>query len=179
MRRTLSLGSIIIIFSFALLMSVGLVANGHVRNNRNYISVEEAYYANNQDSEIRLILQGYKCDLVIGEKADGTYLYEYILKNEIGWTVNQKIDAERIVSEFDGNIAVTVYRYLDDYFITVFNAKGGLFEITDSIETKFSFLSQLKEYDQKEYYLACAHLEEYSKQYWLEVDGEKRQFSNE
>ena len=106
-----------------------------------FSSAEDAYnYVDFGNGKVALVIEGDESDFVVGEKNDA-YSYLIIPKTSEGWKVGLGVQTVRVIQKTIDEISICLYRFekSDDYFVTVFNNRGGVIEISDSCNSRFEF----------------------------------------
>ena len=73
------------------------------------------------------------------------------------------------------SISVDVYQYknTNDYFVAILDTNGGYSQITDSFNSKFSSLVQPIDVLEKTYVTYYTNIQDFTDEYWVNVNGEK------
>jgi hypothetical protein len=169
--------SIIYVYSIALsVMLVTVLAFFPFENlYTTFESPMEAYsYFHFGKADIKHVVNGTNCDLVIGDK-DGANRYLIIPKTEDGWKVGIGIDTKRIIQKLCNGIVIYVYQYekTNDYFITVLDTNGGSVDITDRCNSEFYPLKKSNQTIGKEFVTYYAHISDFDGEYWISINGTK------
>lgn len=143
-----------------------------------FSSPKSAYNYNNSGN-VKLIVDGEKTDFVVGEKGDAD-VYAIIPKANGGWKIGMGLDTKRIIQTISDGITIYVYQYKNtsDYFITVFDAKGGSSDITDNHNSEFKCLEKTNSTLGKTFYTYYAYINNFDAQYSLTVNGNSIQIHN-
>ena len=189
-----------LIITIAMLISIGLVGKKlKVRKNRlqyvltvvigivvitllsvvplenlfvDFKSPQAAYeYTSWGDPDIELIVEGHNCDFVV-ERQDATYVYGIVPKTEKGWQIGIGSNTNTIMEYSDGSVLATIFQYNDteDFFITIFYADGGAYEVRDSCNSTFYSLERTDTVLEKEYITYFAHITNYSQDYSIKIN---------
>lgn len=123
----------------------------------NYINFEE----------VAAIVDGKDSTMVIGEKGERDYVSLIIPKSLEGWKLGRGIDTKLKEQSVYNGMAINIYQYnkSDDYFIAVFNLKGGNLEIKDSCDSFFVSIGD----DETVYFANIVQYEGY----WININGQQ------
>lgn len=121
-----------------------------------------------------LIVTGKNSDLVINED-DGTYTYLLVPKVAAGWKIRTGINNRCISHKIYNGMIIDVYQYKNknDYFVSILDMNGGYSQITDSFQSEFTSLEQSIEVLEKTYVTYCTNIQDFTDEYWINVNGEK------
>ncbi len=141
-------------------------------------SPESAYeYYNFGKSNIRLIVEGNDCDLVVDRKnTSDTYLI--VPKTENGWKIGIGADTRKIAETFVNGISVNVYQYrkIDAFFITILDTNGGESTVSDKYGTEFFASEEVDKTCSKTFVTYFGYLAEFDSSYNITVNGHKVKF---
>lgn len=139
-------------------------------------SPEEAIeYYNFRKSNIKLIVEGNECDLIV-EDIDSDLIYSYIPKTNNGWKIGVGLNSKTIFHTITSAISVNVFQYRDttDYFVMIrnHNLKNADLDLSDNYDSVFY---SLEEYDDSLRKLVTyyAHIPNFNSGYTITVNGEK------
>lgn len=121
---------------------------------------------------VKLIVNGEYTDFVVAEKGNADS-YLIIPKEGTGWKLGLGTDTKRIAHKISNGVSIQVYQYknTDDYYITVLNTEGGIFEISDNHNSEFSYLDKLNPSLNETFYTYYAYVKNFDAQYILTVNG--------
>ena len=143
-----------------------------------FSSPKSAYNYNNS-GDVKLIVDGKKTDFVVGAKGD-TDIYAIIPKANSGWKIGMGLDTKRIIQTISDGITIYVYQYknTNDYYITIFDTKGGSLDITDNRNSKFKYLDKSNSSLGRMFYTYYAYINEFNDQYALTINGKLIKIQN-
>ena len=125
-------------------------------------------------SKIKLVINGEKSTLVVGENR-GVKTHEIIPRSNDGWKLDTRFNMKTVIKNYlDGNI-IDVYQYKDssDYYITVYNTKGGESQISDNRNSDFFSLHKTEDKIDKTYYTYYTYVKDIDDQYILTINGKE------
>ncbi len=131
-------------------------------------------YCYTKKTKVKLVVEGKDSDLVIGED-DDAHIYLIVPKVANGWKIGMWTNTKLISYEMYNNISVDVYQYknTNDYFVSILDMNGGYSQITDSFQSEFSALEQPIDVLEKTYVTYCTNIQDFTDEYWINVNGEK------
>lgn len=131
-------------------------------------------YCYTKKTKVKLVVEGKDSDLVIGED-DDAHIYLIVPKVANGWKIGMWTNTKLISYEMYNNISVDVYQYknTNDYFVSILDMNGGYSQITDSFQSEFSALEQPIDVLEKTYVTYCTNIQDFTDEYWVNVNGEK------
>ena len=131
-------------------------------------------YCYTKKTKAKLVVEGKDSDLVIGED-DDAHIYLIVPKVANGWKIGMWTNTKLISYEMYNSISVDVYQYknTNDYFVSILDMNGGYSQITDSFQSEFSALEQPMDVLEKTYVTYCTNIQDFTDEYWINVNGEK------
>ena len=131
-------------------------------------------YCYTKKTKVKLVVEGKDSDLVIGED-DDAHIYLIVPKVANGWKIGMWTNTKLISYEMYNSISVDVYQYknTNDYFVSILDMNGGYSQITDSFQSEFSALEQPIDVLEKTYVTYCTNIQDFTDEYWINVNGEK------
>lgn len=160
-------------------ISVGLITILAFLPFENYIysfkSAEDVYkYYYFLEEKPELVIEGENSDFVVGAK-NTTSKFLIVPKTENGWKIGIGLNAKKIIQKISNKNIIYVYQYknTNDYFLTVFNAKGEKITILDDYGTKFYPLERKTENIEKTYITYYGYISDFNPEYNLMVNGDK------
>lgn len=139
-----------------------------------FASPSDAYrYMNSSDREVRLVVNGKECDLVVGQKGDAD-VYHIFPKTAEGSKLATGFDTQTDTVKIVKGAQICVYRYkdTDDYFVTVLDTEGGAADISDVQGSVFLPLERENAVLDKTFVTYYASVTRPSSDYWLCINGE-------
>lgn len=136
-----------------------------------FSSPESAYNYKNYGS-VKLIVNGEKTDLIVGEKGDAD-VYEIVPKSNNGWKLGMGFDTKRVIQTISDGITIYVYQYrnTNDYYITIFDTNEGSLDITDNHNSDFKYLEKSNSTLDKTFYTYYAYIGSFDDKYALTMNG--------
>ena len=143
-------------------------------------SHEAVYKYFNFVSDIKLVVQGQNCDLVVGGE-DRSYVYQIVPKTTDGWKVGTGFNSKNIAQKLVNGIVVDIYQYKNtsDYFVRLYDSHGGTSEVSDSCNSKFFSLESYHETIDETFVFYYAYVFNISRDYKIKVNGEELILFNE
>ncbi len=131
-------------------------------------------YCYTKKTKVKLVVEGKDSDLVIGED-DDAHIYLIVPKVANGWKIGMWTNTKLISYEMYNSISVDVYQYknTNDYFVSILDMNGGYSQITDSFQSEFSALEQPMDVLEKTYVTYYTNIQDFTDEYWINVNGEK------
>ena len=131
-------------------------------------------YCYTKKTKAKLVVEGKDSDLVIGED-DDAHIYLIVPKVANGWKIGMWTNTKLISYEMYNSISVDVYQYknTNDYFVSILDMNGGYSQITDSFQSEFSALEQPMDVLEKTYVTYYTNIQDFTDEYWINVNGEK------
>lgn len=136
-------------------------------------SSPESVYNYMNYGNVKLVIDGNKTSLVIGEK-ETTDIYMIIPKADNGWKLGLGIDTKIIMQKISGENIIYIYQYKnsDDYYITVFNTNGNLLNISDNCNSDFFYSGNTNDVLNKDFYTYCAYINHFNDEYCISVNDQ-------
>lgn len=131
-------------------------------------------YYQGKKYKVNFIVNGKNSDFVIGEDHE-TWTYLIIPKDTKGWKIGTGINTKHILKQTHDAIRIDVYQYknTNDYFVSILDMNGGYSQITDSFQSEFSALEQPMDVLEKTYVTYYTNIQDFTDEYWINVNGEK------
>ena len=121
---------------------------------------------------VKLVIDGEKSTLIIGQEEKNKFNKLIIPKSPNGWKISRGIDTKLIRQIIRKDIVIELIQYKDseDYYIMVLDVNDNISEITDCCNTNFSKLKSDELYSKFAIY--SAYISVFNENYWIKVNGQ-------
>lgn len=144
-----------------------------------FSSPEAVYkYRNLQAPEELTVVYGEESAMVIAQKDQNSYNVRYTPKSEDGWKIGNALNVKSVYCESKDGFIIDVKRYgkTTDYYIEVKSIGKQIEKITDSENSEFISVGKSENDADSEIVIYYTAVQNFSNQYWIEIDGEKISF---
>ena len=123
--------------------------------------------------DIKLIVNGKTCDLVIGGN-EITDEFQVIPKSSDGWGVDMGMGLKRIKHISTKSSSVSVYQYKDtsDYFVVAYNIDSSSALVSDSVSSEFVSFARPNTTNDGVFYVHYANVQGIQQGYTITLNGE-------